>query len=1155
MKAWIEPAILTSGADSYIRFSRINVNVTASPSSPGDTISLTVGGVSCAIFAWRDGKIIAQSPVLTPGQYYQFTALGEGWATFEPQAPAGIARVPAYVYLSLTGKPNLGAQKIPVGTINFRAENDGWSWTTPGYPGNYLPAGGFSDVDYPGHPVESSLPGARIKPRAPSAPMPARDKKKMWQRALTHSGHSSYFSARRWQQTRGGYIGCWPRQNYFIYDMPFLINGTATDGPFGVGRIGSPVSAVLVPGTTNDIDVLEVCGRVARLAADGNVTTRFGWRLKANTNVPILSHEDRNDPAFLQQFYDHVGSIADGDPHLSMADPSWQIADRAGFPTLRYIADSDRVVVYDDAQPSPVGRTLLGSTTHQEGYKDGAALQALFRKIRGIQWSPDGKTLYIADDHGCALRSYDPLTDTVGTVWRAANPDANNALTCVPGNPYGKSNGERIYADATRQQYFDFIRARMKEGSLDDPATNAMHFQQLQFDSQGRLITVMHHPHIVTAIDLAARTMKFIATIPWSTASMDSWVVLDIDRAGLFGVKDAIAVGFWGQLTDIEYSPSGAFLGCWTGYDNYIGADGLIHGGHGGNANQVTGRVADCAAEEYPTFILYTDRARYVGGWAGEGVREQTPMQADDPVFDGRWHNGFAQWTGGALTLMYAHGGIRAMDCLGGKSFYDLIGLSDAEVKAWLASIGYTKTGQPLDDLVYFLRWEGSLIDTSAVVQPPAPTPDPTPTPMPTTPYIEKVPNSVWPTVLADLHEVARFELHGSGGYQYKGPLDSVAAASVQPALHGFGDLYAVHGDASMGSLLTFCNVWNGAFYGEHPGWTRVYPHDLTRAVNGALIESGHSGYIMQDGKHHAVTETKNRWLAEQMLPTYPVIEPDHYYAHGQSMGAWAMLSWGWYQTDLFTHATADKPRFRGRTVWDYVKGTDFAPPAGLRTVSATGEMDFAARYDAVAHANDPAVKVLPLLFVLGLNDNFGSSADTLAFVNAMVLRKRWFACKVNIGDHSNAPVLADLTRTYPPAFFKRGRGLPLFTNCSRNFIDVARGIEINVGLTARNIVEDASSFSCEVTCVDGPATFDVEPLSPVFTTAVAPQTVSIKTVVVTDPVTKVTTTTLDWQKVTFSKVAAPPPPPAPPPLPPPLTLDERVAALEVAARAAGWVV
>jgi hypothetical protein len=56
---------------------------------------------------------------------------------------------------------------------------------------------------------------------------------------------------------------------------------------------------------------------------------------------------------------------------------------------------------------------------------------------------------------------------------------------------------------------------------------------------------------------------------------------------------------------------------------------------------------------------------------------------------------------------------------------------------------------------------------------------------------------------------------------------------------------------------------------------------------------------------------------------------------------------------------------------------------------------------------------------------------------------------------------------SYPYGTFEIGRGYPLFTSFSRDKnpnVDIAGGI--NIGLSFRNVVESASGWSCEITCI-----------------------------------------------------------------------------------------
>ncbi len=91
--------------------------------------------------------------------------------------------------------------------------------------------------------------------------------------------------------------------------------------------------------------------------------------------------------------------------------PSEVLVDEAGGRIFIADAGHHRIVVTDLD-----GRVLRAFGAGEPGFTDGAANEARFRDPQGLELSPDGKTLWVADTRNHALRAIDLETDEVVTI-------------------------------------------------------------------------------------------------------------------------------------------------------------------------------------------------------------------------------------------------------------------------------------------------------------------------------------------------------------------------------------------------------------------------------------------------------------------------------------------------------------------------------------------------------------------------------------------------------------------------------------------------------------------------------------------------------------------------------------------------------------------
>lgn len=220
----------------------------------------------------------------------------------------------------------------------------------------------------------------------------------------------------------------------------------------------------------------------------------------------------------------------------------------------------------------------------------------------------------------------------------------------------------------------------------------------------------------------------------------------------------------------------------------------------------------------------------------------------------------------------------------------------------------------------------------------------------------------------------------------------------------------------------------------------------------------------------------------------------------GGSMGGWGTLTYGLRRPTKFAAIYPDRPRWR----YAYTAGTVAvaAYTAGLASVtvgaapnlsSDDGGGSVAAYMDMTTYAGNVANDIPWVGWCVGRQDGFVMFSDHVDAVAALRTAKRGFAFAWNNGDHSAGSIISEITQSYPFGTFEIGKGYPLFTNHSGDqdpSVDLVGGI--NIGLSFRNVVESAGSWSCEVTSTLGARTVTVEPISKIFVTSVTPQNITI---------------------------------------------------------------
>lgn len=328
--------------------------------------------------------------------------------------------------------------------------------------------------------------------------------------------------------------------------------------------------------------------------------------------------------------------------------------------------------------------------------------------------------------------------------------------------------------------------------------------------------------------------------------------------------------------------------------------------------------------------------------------------------------------------------------------------------------------------------------------------------------------------------------LHGSGGAnlttgrQYRATVSGKLAYDTQTEFA----FSTVRGTAVNGVNVTQLRPVD--WYGNWPSSVRRESHWM-----------GFTG--MDTSELKLITERRLDALMIWADANVPNVSATRRVLTGGSMGGWGTITYGLRRPDRFPAIYPDRPR------WRYSSGTNVSianwpnqsvlwPYASAPNVAAEDGGGSAAVYkDGIAYVSNTANKVPWIGWCIGRNDGFAPFSDQVAAVAALRAAKRGFCFVWNDGNHTTGSILSQITASYPFGIFELGKGYPLFTNHSGDqdpAVDLVGGI--NEGLSFRNVVESASSWSCEVTSVLGARTVTVEPISDVFTATVTPQNITI---------------------------------------------------------------
>lgn len=287
---------------------------------------------------------------------------------------------------------------------------------------------------------------------------------------------------------------------------------------------------------------------------------------------------------------------------------------------------------------------------------------------------------------------------------------------------------------------------------------------------------------------------------------------------------------------------------------------------------------------------------------------------------------------------------------------------------------------------------------------------------------------------------------------------------------------------------------WNGSEY-----HIRLEPVDFWPKAGGGFAESMHIGFLLDDGKVHLISERRYDAMLDWADANLTMYDLNRRCLTGGSMGGWGSISYGVRRHSKFAAIYPDRPRWRygynvGEVAIATLGGFTSAPVGSAPMLAPEdGGGSYAAYVDMIAYVSNPANKVRPILWCCGRGDGFVPFSEQCDAVDAMRAAGRAFTFVWNDGNHATGSIMNQILDSYPYGTYARDKGYPLFTEHSLDKnprVDLVG--EINGGLNFKNVVETASSWSCEVTSLRGACTVKVKPISEVFTANAAAQLVTI---------------------------------------------------------------
>jgi hypothetical protein len=349
---------------------------------------------------------------------------------------------------------------------------------------------------------------------------------------------------------------------------------------------------------------------------------------------------------------------------------------------------------------------------------------------------------------------------------------------------------------------------------------------------------------------------------------------------------------------------------------------------------------------------------------------------------------------------------------------------------------------------------------------------------------------------------------------------EATAGQAMVLYLHGSGTdpvTFGTHWHATMrnnldypagsDSTMYWAARWNNSGSGG-AHYIQILPRDRHPDQNNtnANLNSFHMGWT--DGAFSPrqavlITERRMDQLLAWVESQYPQASTTKRYMNGDSVGAWACMTYGIRRPTKFAALYPSRPRFRYDAngaqmiqVPDWNSSSleyNLASVSGPNKSAIDGGGTMASHLDITSYVADTANRIPWVGWVIGSADTFVTFQDHKDFIAAMRTAKRGFAVSWNAGNHSGAPNISDITDSYYYGLFEVGVGYPLYENNSGDqdpAVDAVGGI--NLGFKHRSVVESAGAWSCEITNTLGARTVDVSPISSIYTGSLTPKNKTI---------------------------------------------------------------
>jgi hypothetical protein len=320
------------------------------------------------------------------------------------------------------------------------------------------------------------------------------------------------------------------------------------------------------------------------------------------------------------------------------------------------------------------------------------------------------------------------------------------------------------------------------------------------------------------------------------------------------------------------------------------------------------------------------------------------------------------------------------------------------------------------------------------------------------------------------------FDMHGSGGFNYTTGMQYRMPVSGRMAYEDHTEMaYSVvaQGDDTIGRWVSVRPVDR---YG-------VYPN------GGQHRESFFAGFSgMGTPDVSLIGVRRDDALMRWALSKLPVrFDLSGMAAMGGSMGAGGCFTWAIKRPQWFGSVYSDRGRWRntrgsGVILPQWTNGLSSPQASEVPNIAPEdGGGKFADWQNGILHISNLAHKLPWIGVSFAKQDNDYPVSDHVEAIAALRARKSGHCIVWNNGGHSSGPGMLPIISSYPFGLFKVGKSYPYFFEHSLDkdpMVDDEGGI--NLGLTFRNVVDTAGTWSCEIKHISTACTVKVEPCNPV---------------------------------------------------------------------------